>query len=111
MDDVTCNISSSKDVVVLRRPTKEEIDEIAANMVSQVQTRGVVSRNEGGKDASIFVKKTDPKEPKTSKPKDGYDIKIKNVRKNGNPRKKMLQIFPRLKIKIKRRKERSYLML
>ena len=44
------------------------------------------SRKDDGKEANIFVKKKNPKEYKTRKPQEGYDIKIKSVRKKWEPK-------------------------
>lgn len=82
MNDTTCNMISSKnDALVLRRPTKEEIDQIIANMVAQVYTHGMISKFDVGRVAGIFVKKIDLKGENVNKPKEGHNIKVKNVSK------------------------------
>ena len=56
VEEDVCNMVSSKDEVTLRKPSKEEIDQITENMVAQVQTRGMAQRNDRDKSASIFIK-------------------------------------------------------
>lgn len=60
-EDTTCNVVTSKDEAILRIPTKEEIDEITTNMVSQAQTRGILQNTKGNIAFGVFFKKNDPK--------------------------------------------------
>lgn len=78
---------SSRDEVVLRKPTREEIDKITTNVVLQVQTRGMLHKNDDNKVSSIFINKSKTKELKTRKPKDGCDIKVKTANKKWEPKK------------------------
>ena len=53
VEDDVCNMISSREEVTLRKPSREEIDQITANMVAQVQTRGMVQRGEKDKVTSV----------------------------------------------------------
>lgn len=56
-------------------------------MVAQVQTRDMLSKNESGKPASIFVKKSNSRVDQKRKTKDRFYIKIKNINKKCDPKK------------------------
>ena len=85
-DDTTCTMSSSKDDVILRRPTREETDRITTDMVAQVQTRGMLQRVDGNKEFRIFINKSCPKKEEVFKPKDTFEIKVKTINKKWDPK-------------------------
>ena len=72
---------SSREEVTLRKPSKEEIDQITANMVAQVQTRGMAQRNDRDKSASIFIKGTEQKEGEVVNPRETPVVKVKFANK------------------------------
>lgn len=95
-NDDNCNMISSKDnEVVLRMPTQEEINHITTNMVAEVQTHGMISKDNVGKVASIFVKEVDPKGKSVSKPKEGHKIKVKSVSKKWEAKKEKASKGPK----------------
>lgn len=86
VDDTTCNMLSSKDYVILRRPTQEEIDEITANVVAQVQTRNMAHGADANKASGMFMKKPDLKKPEVVSTTDTSEKKFKPVNKKWEPK-------------------------
>ena len=82
-----CNMVGSKEEVTLRNPSREEIDQITANMVAQVQTRSMVQGKERNKVAIIFIKGTDHKKGEIVKPKESPTVKVKFANNKWEPRK------------------------
>ena len=68
VEDNVCNMVNAKEEVTLRKPSREEIDQITANMIAQVQTRNMAQKEGNDKVASMFMKGVDPKMGKVVKP-------------------------------------------
>ena len=62
-EDHGCNMAIVREEVILRRPSKEEINQITASIVAQVQTRNMVRKAEDNRVSGVFIKKVDHKKP------------------------------------------------
>lgn len=77
VENNVCDMVNAKEEVTLRKPSREEIDQITTNMIAQVQTRNMAQRDESNKLASIFIKGADPKKGEIVKPKEAPAMKVK----------------------------------
>ena len=48
-------METTREEVILRKPSKVEIDQIIANMVAQVQTRNMAHKVEDNRASSVFI--------------------------------------------------------
>ena len=76
-EDHGCNMETTREEVILRKPSKAKIDQITASMVAQVQTRNMARKAKDNKAFGMFIKKVDHKRPKIIKPKEDPVVKIK----------------------------------
>ena len=56
VEDNVCNMVNAKEEVTLRKPSREEIDQITTNMIAQVQTKNMDQKEGNDKVASMFIK-------------------------------------------------------
>ena len=61
---------TSKEEVTLRKPSREEIDQIIASMITQVQTRNTARKDGNDKVASMFIKGVNLKKGEAMKSKE-----------------------------------------
>lgn len=87
VEDTVSNIVSAKEEITLRKPSREEIDQITKNMIAQVHTRNMAKREGNDKVASMFIKGVNPKKGEAMKPKEIPDKKIKITNKKWEPKK------------------------
>lgn len=92
VEDNVCKMVNVKEEVTLRKPSREEIDQITTNMIAQAHTRNMAQRDESDKVARIFIKGIDPKKGEIVKPKEALTVKVKitnrrwEQKKGGNPK-------------------------
>ena len=78
---------SSKEEVTLRKPSRDEIDQITTTIIAQVQTRNMSQRDESDKVTSIFIKGIDHKKGEIMNPKEAPAMKVKFTNKRWEPKK------------------------
>ena len=69
-------MATTREEVILRNPSKVEIDQITTSMVAQVQSRNMARKAEDNKVSSVFIKKIDHKRPEIIKPKEEPILRI-----------------------------------
>ena len=86
VEDHVCNMATTREEVILRRPSKVEIDQITTSMVAQVQTRSMDRKAKNNKASGMFIKKINHKRLEIIMPKEVPTEGLKSKIRNGNPR-------------------------
>ena len=79
-------MATTREEIILRKPSKAEIDQITTSMVAQAQTRSMAHKAENNKASSMFIKKIDHKKSEIIKPKEVPIVNIKSTNKKWKPK-------------------------